>query len=283
MIALIILGILALIVIIICLVPVGADISFIDDKLKISLKIDGFLIRVFPKKKKEPNKNKTPPKEKTKEDNKPKKDKQKKKKELKLYFRKEEIFNLLKRITYKFRRFNNSFRADKFVLHYIAGGRDPYRVAMKFAYVNAFISAVLPVSDKKYKCRNLDVKTDIDFTADWSLINFDCAIVIRIGAFPILAFGIINSTVWMLIKNKTRLLWEKLFDKDQYLEDTTSGNYLNEFIKKIKNLKDGAKTVSKEDILIKEVIDNFESYQSGAETIDNLTKDIKLEDIEREV
>ena len=281
MVALIILGILLLLIIIICLVPVGADISFIDDKLKVYLKVDGFLIKVFPKKKKEDNKESASQKEKPKNTVKKPKENNKKKKEIKLYFRKDEIINLLKRITYKFKRFNNSFRADKFLFHYVAGGRDPYRVALKFAYVNAFISAVLPVSDSHLKCKNLDVKTDVDFTADWSLIDLDCAIVIRIGAFPILAFGIINSTLWILIKNKVRLLWEKLFDKEQYVEDTTSGNYLKDFIEKIKSLKEGAKVISKEDKIIKETIDEFESYQAGIDTFYDLTKDIKIEDIER--
>lgn len=264
MLALKIVGIIALIILLICLIPIGADISFIDDRLKISAKAAGKLIQIFPRKKKKDEK----PGEEKAEESKEKKNKKEKKgsggsKGLSLHISKEEIGHLLKRIGYKFGRFNRSFRADRFLLHYIAGGRDPYRVAMKFAYVNAVLSAALPAADQSLKCKDLDVWTDVDFTRDWSQIDFACCIVIRIGAFPVLIFGIINSVLWMLIKNKIRLLWEKIFDKEQYLVDTTDNDVIYNIKELLSDIKQAIPKVRKENQDISRSMSEFDASQEN--------------------
>ena len=58
-----ILGIIVLVIALIMLLPVGADVSYIGGELKLSAKLNGFLIQLIPKKEADPNK---PKKEKKK-------------------------------------------------------------------------------------------------------------------------------------------------------------------------------------------------------------------------
>lgn len=261
MLALKIIGIIVLVFVLIGLIPVGFDISFIEDRLKISLKAAGFMLQVFPRKKKKPeaDKEEKPEEEKPNKEKKAKPKKKKKEKEINLYFRKEEIFGLLKKIFSKIGRFNRSFRSDRFLFHYIAGGSDPYNVAKKFAYINAILSTALPVTDRRFKCKDLDVCTSIDFTRKRSYIDFALSIVLPIGALPVLVFGILNSAIAAFVKNKVRLLYEKMFDKELYLEDTTEKNYLNIVLTKVKEAKARKAQEAAEDKIIKETMDSFDS------------------------
>ncbi len=54
------------------------------------------------------------------------------------------------------------------------------------------------------------MRTDIDFTKEDMEIDFGLAFSIRIGAFFGLGLGIVNSALGILIRNKFRLLGEKL-------------------------------------------------------------------------
>ena len=58
--------------------------------------------------------------------------------------------------------------------------------------------------------KDCEVWTDCDFTLDKPRIDFGLAFSIRIGAFFALAFGVVFSAAGILVKNKTRLLVEKL-------------------------------------------------------------------------
>ena len=99
---------------------------------------------------------------------------------------------------------------DRFMLHYVAGGDDPYRTAMTYNYVNAALSTLAPVCASRFIVKDSDVYTDVDFTLDKSRIDFGVCLVIRIGQvfrmFFALAFGVLG----ILLKNKLRLFREKL-------------------------------------------------------------------------
>jgi len=218
LIALIIIGVLVAIIAAIMLVPVGADISYEDGQFALSAKVCGILLQLFPKPpvdESKPKKEKKPKKPK-----KPKKEKKKKagaeggeaapKKKLNLNFSKDEILSLVKKVLNKFGRFGRKFNVDRFLLHYIAAGKDPYDTAVNFAYVNAALSSLAPVCSKRFDVKDCEVWTDIDFTIEKKKIDFGLAFTIRIGAFFALAFGVVFSALGILIKNKTRLLLEKL-------------------------------------------------------------------------
>jgi len=215
LIALIIIGVIVAIIAAIMLIPVGADISYEDGQFALSAKVCGILLQLFPK---APVDESKPKKEK-----KPKKPKKKKpakegegaapKKKKKLNFSKDEILSLVKKVLNKFGRFGKKFNVDRFLLHYVAAGKDPYDTAVNFAYVNAALSSLAPLCSQRFNVKDCDVWTDIDFTIEKKKIDFGLAFTIRIGAFFALAFGIVFSALGILIRNKTRLLLEKIRTK----------------------------------------------------------------------
>lgn len=210
MIALIILGIIAAIIALIMLIPIGADIGYEGGQLTISAKAAGVLIRLFPKspedrsKPKKEKKPKEPPK-KPEEENKPKKPKKK----LKLEFTKEELLELVKKVLSGFGIFGRKLRVDRFLLHYVAAGDDPYKTAVMFGYVNAALDILAPICSQRFTVDDLDVRTDCDFTADKMKIDFGIAMTIRIGAIFRMVFAILFGALGILIKNKIRLAIEK--------------------------------------------------------------------------
>ena len=216
MIALIIIGVIVAIIAAIMLIPVGADISYEDGQFALSAKVCGILLQLFPK---VPADESKPKKEK-----KPKKPKKEKKpakagegaapkKKKNLNFSKDEILGLVKKVLNKFGRFGKKFNVDRFLLRYVAAGKDPYDTAVNFAYVNAALSSLAPVCSQRFDVKDCEVWTDIDFTVEKKKIDFGLAFSIRIGAFFALAFGIVFSALGVLIRNKTRLFMENLRNK----------------------------------------------------------------------
>ena len=228
MLALKIIGIIALIIFAICMITVGVDINYVDMKLTLSLKVCGILIQVFPKKKKpesdkpkkeKPVKEVKPKKEKPEKKKKPKKEKAKKKKPG-LMFSAEEILALIKKVLKGISRFNHGFNVNRFLLDWTATGKDPYNVARNFAYVNAAISSLQPLCAKRFRCRDLSVRTAVDFGSDEFLVlDFGIAIVLRIGAIFRMVNTILFGALGILIKNKVRWLWMKIFHRDCYNEE----------------------------------------------------------------
>ena len=106
-------------------------------------------------------------------------------------------------------------RVDRFMLHYTAAGSDPYDTAVTFGYLNAALSALAPICAKKYKSTDADVRTEIDFMKDKTEIDFGIALSFRLchifGAVNTILFGALG----LLIKNKLRLLFEKIKAKKE--------------------------------------------------------------------
>ena len=226
MLALKIIGIIAAIIALFMLIPVGADIAYIGGQFSLSAKVCGILLQLFPrpeedesapkKEKKQKNKKKAKPENEKTEGEQPEKPRRK----FKLSFNKDEILLLVKKVLRRFGRFGRKFRVDRFLLHFTAAGDDPYNTAVTFGYVNAALSSLAPICAQRFDVRDCDVRTDIDFTKDDMEIDFALAFSIRIGAFFGLGFGIVNSALGILIKNKFRLLGEKLkAGKEQKIDD----------------------------------------------------------------
>ena len=208
--ALIVIGIIVLIIALIMLIPVGADIGYEDGVFSLSAKVLGVLIKLFPKDESKPGKEKSG----KKKEKKPKKEKKKKKEEepeekqpkkKKFDFTLEEIFELLRKVLKKIGRFGRKWNIDRFLLDLVLTGADPYETARLFGYINASIATLAPMCRDRFNCKDTFVRTDVDFGAEETKIDFGLAFSIRIGAFFALAFGIAFAALGILLKNKKRL------------------------------------------------------------------------------
>lgn len=223
--ALIIIGIIVLIIALIMLIPVGADVGYVDGELSVSAKVCGLMLKLLPK---APDDGSNPPKKKKE----PKKKKgaeegegePKPKKKLNLNFTADEILGLLKKVLKGFGKLGRKFKVDRFLLRFTAAGDDPYNTAMMYAYVNSALSALGPICAKRFSVDDCEVATAVDFTADKMSFDFGLAMSIRIGQI----FGAVNTILFgalgILIKNKLRLMKEKRHNKDGGADDGGSAD-----------------------------------------------------------
>ncbi len=207
MVALIILSILAAIIILILLLPVGADIGYENGLLHVSAKAGPLLIQLFPRHRDKEKKEEPKPKpKKEKKEKKPKEEKpQKEKKERKLNFSLDELLELARIALRSLGRFGRKFKIDRFVFHFLAAGRDPYNTVMTYNAVNAALSSLAPLCVERFHVKNTDVWTDIDFTTEDFHLDFAVAMTIRIGHFFGLIFAIGFGALKILLRNKKRL------------------------------------------------------------------------------
>ncbi len=226
----IILGIIVLLITLIMLIPIGADIAYEGGEMKVSAKIAGVLLQILPK---EPEDESKPPKEKkAKKEKKPKEteaDGEKPKKKINLDFTFDEIMELLKKVLKGFGILGRKFRVDRFLLDYTAAGDDPYQTAVIFGYVNAALNTLAPICSQRFDVKDLYVRTDVDFTAEKTVLEFGIALTIRIGAIFRMVFTILFGALGVLIKNKFRHLKEKLAaklrgEKSEPQENITENN-----------------------------------------------------------
>jgi len=205
----IILGVIVLILVGINLIRVGADISYEGGVLSLSAKVAGVMLQLLPKQDKG--------EEKPKKEKKPKKKKKEKKKDdsedeseaqgkkgLPLGMTKEELFDLVKSILQHFVRFPRKIRIDRFKLHVLVAGWDPYDTAMAYGYLNEALSILLPMARRGFTVKKADVLTDVDFTTDQFSLDFGLGLSIRIG--QIVGFALTAGFIGAkgVIKSKLR-------------------------------------------------------------------------------
>ena len=209
--ALIILGIIAIIITIIMLIPIGADIAYEGGQLRISAKAAGKLIQLVPRPPKDDSKPKEEkkPEEEKKSEPKPEEKEKKPKKKLELDFSVDEIMELLKKVLKGFGILGRKFRVDRFVFDYLAAGRDPYLTARVFGIVNASLNTLAPICSQRFDVDDLYVRTDIDFTAEHMKLDFGIALSIRIGAIFRMINTILFGALGILIKHKLKKQIEK--------------------------------------------------------------------------
>ena len=209
--ALIILGIIAIIITIIMLIPIGADIAYEGGQLRISAKAAGKLIQLIPRPPKDDSKPKEEkkPEEEKKSEPKPEEKEKKPQKKLELDFTVDEIMELLKKVLKGFGVLGRKFRVDRFLLDYLAAGRDPYLTARVFGIVNASLNTLAPICSQRFDVDDLYVRTDIDFTAEHMKLDFGLALSIRIGAIFQMINTILFGALGILIKHKLRKQIEK--------------------------------------------------------------------------
>ena len=204
----IILAILVGLITLIMLIPIGADLRYEDEVIRVSAKAAGIKIQLIPKKKREPKPEK--PEEKPKPEPEPKEEKPKNaKKKRSLSFNAEEILDLFKLILKSFGRFGRKFRVERFVLHWTAAGSDPYLVARTFSVVNAGLSQLAPICTERFHCRDSSVWTDIDFVSDRMFFEFGLTMTIRIGQIIGTGLRIGAGALMILLRSKRRVKREE--------------------------------------------------------------------------
>ena len=209
MIGWILLAILVGLITLIMLIPIGADLRYEDEVIRVSAKVAGIKIQLIPKKKKEP-KTEQSEEEKPKPESKPKEEKPKKKKKGRSFsLNAEEIFDLLKVVLKGFGRFGRKFKVERFVLHWTAAGGDPYLVARVFSVVNAGLSQLAPICTERFHCRDSSVWTDIDFVSDRMFFELGLTMTIRIGQIVGTGIRLAVGALMILLRSKRRIKQEK--------------------------------------------------------------------------
>lgn len=215
MVALIIIGVILAIIVLIMLIPVGADIAFENSELRVSAKACGVLMPIYPK---PPEEKKAEKKEKAAEEATEEKPAEEKKTRSLPKFNKEELLELAKAGIGAVGKFGRKVKVDRFLLHYVAAGRDPYNTAMTFAYVNAALSTLAPMCAKRFTVKDCSVWTDVDFTRDDMQLDFGLAMTIRIGQIMGIALGVGFKALGILRRNKKRLKQEALEAENKQAE-----------------------------------------------------------------
>lgn len=203
----IILAVIVLLITGIMLIPIGADIRYEEGVIRVSAKAAGIKLQLIPRSKKEP-KPKKEKKEKPKEqEQKPQTEKAPKKKRS-IPFNAEEILELLKEVLKRFGRFGRKFKVERFRLHWIAAGWNPYIMARIFAVVNAGMSQLAPICTERFHCKDCSVWTDIDFVREDMFLEFGLTMTIRIGQIIGTGISIALAALKILLRSKRRVKQE---------------------------------------------------------------------------
>ncbi len=200
--------VIAAIIILILLVPIGMDVEYIGGNIRAAAKVCGFAIQLYPTKEGKKEKKKKP-KKKEKIEPEAESEPKKKKRKLQLSFNKDEIFTIVKAALTSVGNFGKKLKVDRFLLHYTAGGKDPCDTANTFGVVNAGLSALAPVCARRYKVKDCDVRTEIDFLAEKMSIDLAIALSIRVGQVLAVAFSLLFRAAIIFIKNRFRLRKER--------------------------------------------------------------------------
>ena len=201
----IILAVIVGIVTLIMLIPIGADIRYEDGVVRVSAKAAWIKLQLIPKQKKS-QKEEKPKKERKKKEKPPQDQKEEPspKKKREFPFNAEEILELLKTVLKKFGRFGKKFKVERFVLHWIAAGWEPYTIARVFSIVNAGLSQLSPICVERFHCKDSSVWTDIDFVRDDMFLEFGLTMTIRIGQIIGTGLGIAFGALKILLRSKRR-------------------------------------------------------------------------------
>ena len=241
MVGLIILGVIVAIIVVLMLVPVGADVAYEGGELRLSAKVCGMLLQLIPKppadetKPKKGKKPKKPKKKKKQPEEQAQTGEEKPKKKLDLDFSMDEILGLVKSVLRGLGRFGRKLSVDRFLLHYTAAGKDPYNTAMTFGYVNGALTTLAPICRRTFDAKDVDVWTDVDFTTEKTKVDFGVALTIRIGQIFGVVFTILFGVLGIFIKHKFRKFKEKRANKKAGIPDNegTAAENMEENIKNI--------------------------------------------------
>lgn len=201
------LGIILLIIILLLILPVGADVAYEGGAFALKVKAGPFRIGILPGKKKDgkAEKEKKPKKSKKKNGDETASGTEGKKKaakpKQKLTF--EDIMGIIRLGLDALGRFRRSISIDLLKLHVVTAGPDPYSAVMSYGYVNAAIGALLPPLHKTFKIKKEDYDSRIDFEAEKLGIDARVVLSVRIGEILLIVlcagFGFVK---WLLRRRR---------------------------------------------------------------------------------
>ena len=199
-----IIGVIAAIIALISLIPIGADIGYEGGALHVSAKIAGVLLPLFPKPPADETKPKKPKKKKEKKPTEAPTEPQppKTKKKPKLDLTKDDLLVLVKKVLKGFGILGRKFQVDRFLLDVVVAGKDPYVTAQTFGYLNAALNVLAPICARRFTVKDLYVRTDVDFTTETPKIDGGIALTIRIGAIFRMIFTIVFGALGILLRKK---------------------------------------------------------------------------------
>lgn len=168
------------VLLLIFILPVGADAAYIGAAVLLKIKIGPFRLQILPKKEK---------KEKAKKEKKPKAaegHEQKPKPKLKLTL--DDILKLAKLGLKALSRFRKSLSIDVFLLHMVCAAKDPYGAVMQFGCLNAGLGALSPLLHKALKIRSEEIRIAVDMEPGPPVI--EARLVATLQIWEILYIGI---------------------------------------------------------------------------------------------
>ena len=112
---------------------------------------------------------------------------------------------MIKTVLRGFGRFGRKFKIERFRLHWIASGRDPYITARVFSVVNAGLSQLAPVCAERFQCSDSSVWTDLDFSLEDMFFEFGITATIRIGQILGTGLRIGFGALKILLRSRRRV------------------------------------------------------------------------------
>ena len=211
---------LAGLIVLVCLVRVGVDVSYEDDVFTLKAALGPVTLTILPQKPK-PEKKEKPKKEKKKKPGKEKQDKPKEKKKLSLSF----LVGVAKLALQAVNTFRRKLHVDVFRLVFIAGGSDPYDIAMLTGRVRAALDGLYPLARRALIIRERDVRVGADFLADKPAFAGRLKLTIRIGQVLGIALVFAVKALALYLKDKKKSKTDKPKESDPEPSEERNAEY----------------------------------------------------------
>lgn len=192
MVALWIVGILALLIAALLLTRVGVTATYSEEGVELLAHFGLLHLRVYPRPEKSPEE-KEKAEERRARRKKAKEEKKKKKKKTEPEEKKggtvKEILRLLPIIFDALGRLRRKLTINVLTLHFLAAGEDPFQTAMTFGRVSAGAGVLLPLLENAFTVKQRDIRTAVSFTETENRVYIRAKLTLAIGS--ILKIGLI--------------------------------------------------------------------------------------------
>lgn len=184
------------ILLLIALLPVGADGGYNVGDYWLLAKIGPLTIRILPRRKEKKRKKRKAPE--FEKDEPPKKEKKK--------IGVNEILSLVKIGSKALGRLRRKLSVDYFRLHYTAASSDPFSAAMQFGYLSAVLGAITNTVENSFNIIDRDVDIKVDFDIDKPIISVRLTVTIQIWQIICIAafFGVDYLKLRKKLRNQAK-------------------------------------------------------------------------------